>query len=90
MKTEAENKSGFEQTALVGYAKNLHGKLLIVHGTYDDNVHPQNAWAFIDELIQANKRFEMMMYPMRQHGIADPPARIHLYNTMLDFWKRNL
>lgn len=90
MKTEAENKPGFEQTALVGYAKNLHGKLLIVHGTYDDNVHPQNAWAFIEELIQANKRFEMMMYPMRQHGIADPPARIHLYNTMLDFWKRNL
>ena len=90
MKTEAENKQGFEQTALVGYAKDLHGKLLIVHGTYDDNVHPQNAWAFIEELVKANKRFEMMMYPMRQHGIADTPAQIHLYNTMLDFWKRNL
>jgi dipeptidyl aminopeptidase/acylaminoacyl peptidase len=44
----------------------------------------------VNELIKANKRFEMMMYPMRMHGIADPPARIHLYDTMLDFWKRNL
>jgi dipeptidyl-peptidase-4 len=61
-----------------------------VHGTYDDNVHIQNTWTFTDELIKANKRFEMMIYPMRMHGIADRPARIHLYNTMLDFWKRNL
>jgi dipeptidyl-peptidase-4 len=63
---------------------------MIVHGTYDDNVHIQNAWRFIDELIRANKQFDMMIYPMRQHGIADPPARIHLYSTMLEFWKKNL
>ncbi len=64
--------------------------LLLVHGTYDDNVHIQNTWAFADSLIAADKRFEMMIYPMRKHGISDRPARIHLYNTMLDFWKRNL
>ncbi len=90
MKTEAENKEGLEENALVGHAKDLHGRLLIVHGTYDDNVHIQNSWAFIDELIKANTRFELMVYPMRMHGIADRPARIHLYSTMLDFWKRNL
>ncbi len=90
MKTEAENKRGFEANALVGHAKDLHGRLLIVHGTYDDNVHIQNTWAFIDELIKANTRFELMIYPMRMHGIADHAARIHLYSTMLDFWKRNL
>jgi dipeptidyl-peptidase-4 len=90
MKTEAVNAKGFEENALVPYAKDLHGRLLIVHGTYDDNVHIQNTWAFIDELIKHNIRFELMVYPMRQHGIADRPARIHLYSTMLDFWKRNL
>ena len=90
MKTEAENKEGFEAVSLLKYAKDLHGRLMIVHGTYDDNVHIQNAWAFIDELIRANKLFELTVYPMRMHGIADPPARIHLYTTMLDFWKRNL
>jgi dipeptidyl-peptidase-4 len=90
MKTEEVNKEGFEQNSLLRYAKDLHGKLLLVHGTYDDNVHIQNAWALANELIKANKRFEMMIYPMRMHGIADTPARIHLYSTMLDFWERNL
>ncbi|MGB2870169.1 MAG: S9 family peptidase [Bacteroidota bacterium] len=90
MQTEATNKEGYEDVSLLKYAKDLHGRLLMVHGTYDDNVHIQNTWAFADELIRANKRFEMMIYPMRMHGIADRPARIHLYSTMLDFWKRNL
>jgi len=90
MKTEVENKAGYDTVSFLRYARNLHGRLMIVHGTYDDNVHIQNAWAFIDELIKANRLFELMVYPMRMHGIADPPARMHLYETMLDFWKRNL
>ncbi len=90
MKTEKENMEGFQHGSLLQYAKDLHGRLMIVQGTYDDNVHPANTWAFIDELIKANKPFEMMMYPMRGHGIGDPPARLHLYSTMLEFWKRNL
>jgi len=90
MKTEEINKEGYRNTSLLNSAKNLHGKLMIVHGTYDDNVHIQNAWAFIDELIKAGIIFELQVYPMRQHGISDRPARIHLYNTMIDFWKRNL
>lgn len=90
MKTEKENMEGFTHGSLLQYARDLHGRLLIVQGTYDDNVHPANSWAFIDELIKANKRFDMMMYPMRGHGIGDPPARLHLYSTMLEFWKRNL
>jgi dipeptidyl-peptidase-4 len=72
------------------YAKDLHGKLLIVHGLHDDNVHIQNSWRFIDSLITANKLFELMVYPLRKHGVVDPPGRRHLYNTELDFWKRNL
>jgi dipeptidyl-peptidase-4 len=90
MKTERENRDGFDQVSLVRSAKNLSGRLMIVHGTYDDNVHIQNAWAFIDELIRANKQFDLMIYPMRMHGISDPPARIHLFTTMLEFWKHNL
>jgi dipeptidyl-peptidase-4 len=61
---------------------------MLVHGTYDDNVHIQNTWAFVNELVKANKQFDLMVYPMRMHGIADRPARIHLYTTMLEFWKR--
>jgi len=90
MKRPQDNPKGYEKTSLVKAAKNLHGRLLLVHGTYDDNVHPQNAWAFIDELIKAGKMFDLMIYPMRQHGISDDPAQIHLYNTMLEFWAKNL
>jgi len=90
MKRPEDNPDGYAKTSLVKAAQNLHGRLLLVHGTYDDNVHPQNAWAFIDALIKANKRFDLMIYPMRQHGISDDPAQIHLYSTMLEFWTRNL
>ncbi len=90
MKKPQDNPEGYEKTSFVKTAKNLHGSLLLVHGTYDDNVHPQNSWAFIEELIQHNIQFEMMFYPMRKHGISDRPARKHLYTKMLAFWKENL
>ena len=90
MKRPEDNPKGYELTSTVLSAKNLHGRLLLVHGTYDDNVHPQNSWHFIDELIKAGKMFDMMFYPMRKHGIRDLPARRHLYKTMRAFWKENL
>ncbi len=88
MKRPQDNPEGYEKTSFVKSAKNLHGRLLLVHGTYDDNVHPQNSWAFINELVKHNIPFDMMFYPMRKHGISDDAARIHLYNKMREFWKR--
>ncbi|HMW33355.1 MAG TPA: S9 family peptidase [bacterium] len=90
MKTPQENPDGYLKTDLNRYAKNLSGRLLLVHGTYDDNVHPQNTWHFVDELIRADKRFDMMMYPMRKHTFTDTAAKLHLCKTMIEFWKRNL
>ena len=90
MKRPVDNPDGYEKTSFIKTAKNLHGSLLLVHGTYDDNVHPQNSWHFIDELVKENIQFDMMFYPMRKHGIADDEARIHLYTKMLNFWKFNL
>jgi dipeptidyl-peptidase-4 len=90
MKWPAENPEGYKESSLLSSAKDLHGRLLLVHGTYDDNVNIQNAWSFADKLIEAGKTFDMMIYPMRKHGISDNPARIHLYKTMLEFWKKNL
>ena len=90
MKRPEDNPDGYQKTSLVKRAANLHGRLLLVHGTYDDNVHPQNSQAFMDELINAGISFDVMVYPMRKHTIGDTPARIHLYKTMLEFWKKNL
>ena len=88
--TPAQNPEGYARASLVNLAGNLHGRLLLVHGSYDDNVHPQNEQAFIDALVKSGKLFELMVYPMRKHDIGDRAASIHLNRTMLDFWKRNL
>jgi dipeptidyl-peptidase-4 len=90
MKPPADNPDGYEHTSLPPRAKDLHGRLLLVFGTYDDNVHPQNSWAFVDRLVEAGIPFDMMAYPMRKHGIEDRPARRHLFGKMLEFWKLRL
>ena len=90
MKTPESNPDGYDYVNLVKRAKDMHGRLLLVFGTYDDNVHPQNSLHFVDELIKAGKPVDMMIYPMRKHGIDDRPARIHLFTKMLDFWRQNL
>lgn len=88
--TPQDNPEGYKETSSALAASNLKGHLLIIQGTYDDNVHPQNTFAFVNNLIEHNIKFEMMIYPWRKHGINDKPAQIHLYNLMLDFWNRNL
>jgi dipeptidyl-peptidase-4 len=90
MKRPEDNPKGYAKTSLVARARDLHGRLLLVHGTDDDNVHPQNSQAFMNELIKEGILFDVMVYPMRKHAIEDPPARKHLFRTMLEFWKRNL
>jgi dipeptidyl-peptidase 4 len=90
MKLPCSNGQAYDRISLVKHAGDLSGHLLIVYGTYDDNVHPQNEQAFTNELIAHNILFEAMVYPMRKHGIADRPATIHLYRTMRVFWQKNL
>ena len=90
MKTPADNPAGYDNFDLVARAGDLHGRVMLVHGTHDDNVHPQNTWAMVDALIEAGKTFDLMIYPMRKHTIEDRPAKRDLYKRMLEFWKRNL
>lgn len=90
MKRPQDNVEGYNATSHAKRAENLHGRLLLVHGTYDDNVHPQNSWSFADGLIKAGITLDMMIYPMRKHGIADDAAQLHIYKTMLEFWQRIL
>jgi dipeptidyl-peptidase-4 len=71
-------------------AAKLSGRLLLVHGTDDDNVHFQNSVIFAEKLIEAKKPFEFMLYPGRAHGISGGGARVHLYELMTEFLLRNL
>jgi dipeptidyl-peptidase 4 len=69
MDTPQNNLSGYEEGSAMKYAANLKGKLLIVHGTIDNNVHPQNSIMLIDALVKADKMFDVMFYPDNRHGI---------------------
>ncbi len=70
MQTPQENSEGYANGDCCKYAGNLKGKLLLVHGLVDDNVHPTNTWKLSDALHKANKRFDMMIYPDFAHGVG--------------------
>jgi dipeptidyl-peptidase 4 len=85
-----DDKDGYEMSDVSRNADKLHGALLLVHGTSDDNVHFQNSIQLIDALIKAGKQFRLMIYPNKTHGIAGRDARIHLFTMMEEHWEREL
>ncbi|HLW84974.1 MAG TPA: S9 family peptidase [Candidatus Sulfotelmatobacter sp.] len=85
-----EDKAGYDMSDVTKTADQLHGALLLVHGTSDDNVHFQNSIQMIDALIKARKQFRLMIYPGKTHGIAGPDARIHLFTMIADHFEREL
>ena len=91
MQTPQENPSGYDENSPLNFANQLTGKYLLVHGSGDDNVHVQNTMRFSNALIEANKPFDHAIYPDRTHGIyRGKNTRIHLYNKMTSFIKKNL
>lgn len=90
MKTPASNPDGYARTAPKAAAKDLHGRLLLIHGAIDDNVHPQNTMQFAYELQKAGKPFQLMLYPKSRHGVTDPKLAKHLRETMLAFVEATL
>ncbi len=90
MQTPQNNPEGYKKSSPVNAAKDLHGKLLLIHGAIDDNVHIQNTMQFIYELQQAGKQFELMLYPKSRHGVTDPLLLKHMRQMMTDFIVENL
>jgi len=84
------NPEGYDKSSALLAAKNLHGHLLLIHGTTDDNVHPQNTIQFANELQQAGIEFEMMLYPRTRHSVVNKKTTLHIQKTVLDFLKRRL
>ena len=84
------NPQGYHDSSPVNFADNLRDDLLLVHGSGDDNVNFQNSLQFIEQLVEHDKPFQLMIYPNRTHGISDRAARTHLFSLMENFWKREL
>lgn len=90
MRTPNENPKGYEMSSALYRAEDLKGKLLIIHGSADDNVHLQNTMTFTSKLIQNNIDFEEAIYPDKNHSIYGGNTRLHLYNKMFKFFETNL
>ena len=90
MHTPQENPGGYDENSPLNFADRLKGKFLLVHGSADDNVHVQNTMRMAEALIQANKPFDMAIYPDKNHGIYGGNTSLHLYSKMTNFIKENL
>ncbi|MCR9244103.1 MAG: S9 family peptidase [bacterium] len=81
----------YRECSPIHFAQNLTGKLLLVHGTGDDNVHFQHSERLFDELVEHDKRFEYLAYPNRTHSIREGKnTRRHLYGSLADFLTRHV
>lgn len=90
MRTPKENGDGYNAGSAISRASKLQGKLLLIHGTADDNVHYQNAAEYSEALVQANKQFDMQVYTNRNHSIFGGNTRNHLMNRVANFFLENL
>lgn len=90
MRKPQDNKDGYDSNSPLFFADKLQGKLLLVHGTADDNVHVQNTLELAERLVQAEKQFDMMVYTNRNHSIFGGNTRMHLHTMITNYFKDNL
>ncbi len=90
MRTPAENPQGYDEGSALAYADSLKGRFLVVHGTGDDNVHFQNTLRLVEKLEQANKQFDMRIYPNKTHAISGGNTSENLFGLLTAWLKRNL
>jgi dipeptidyl-peptidase-4 len=90
MQTPQENPDGYDDNSPINHVEKLEGKYLLVHGSADDNVHCQNTMEMVNALVDANKQFDLFIYPDKNHGIYGGNTRLHLFTKMTDFILNNL
>lgn len=90
MEHPQDNLEGYRLSSPVHHAANLRGKLLLVHGIADDNVHFQDAVMLADALQRENKQFDFMLYPRSTHAFAGDDVGTHLYNLLTRYIRENL
>lgn len=90
MRTPQENGENYDINSPINHVDKLKGNYLLIHGSADDNVHFQNAMEMIDALQKANKQFDFMAYPNKNHSIYGGKTRWNLYTKMTNFLLENL
>ncbi len=90
MRTPQQNAVGYDNGSAIKLADKLQGNLLLIHGTADDNVHVQNSAEYTRALIEADKHFDMFVFPDKNHFINEGNSRMYIYNKVINYYKNNL
>jgi len=90
MQKPQDNASGYDDNSPINHVEKLKGNYLLVHGSADDNVHYQNTMDMISALVKADKQFELMIYPDKNHGIYGGNTRKNLFDKITNFLEENL
>lgn len=85
-----DNADGYDENAPLSHAGEIKGRLLIIHGSADDNVHAQNTYEFTEKMVQSGVQFDMAIYTNRNHSIRGGNTSMHLYTKMTNFLKEQL
>ena len=89
MLTPQENAAGYDRSPL-GLVENMHGDLLLMFGSADDNVRIVNSMEYLARLVSLNRAPQLMVYPNMNHSINGCDARLSVYTRMLDFFNSTL
>jgi dipeptidyl-peptidase-4 len=90
MWTPQENAANYAETAPLNHVAGIRARFLLVHGTGDDNVHPQNSVQLIERMVRANRPLQQLFYPNRTHSISGGNTTVHLYESLTRFLRENL
>jgi dipeptidyl-peptidase-4 len=87
----ADNAAGYRAGSAINFAEGLRGRLLIVHGSGDDNVHYQGTERLVNRLVELGKPFDLMVYPNRTHAISEGPGTsAHVYQLIARYFVEHL
>lgn len=90
MRRPKDNPDGYYKSSPINFVNKLSGKLLLIHGSIDDNVHLQNTLQFAEKLVESKIQFEMQIYNNKEHSILGRVTRYHLFKRITDFIFKNL
>jgi dipeptidyl-peptidase-4 len=85
-----KNPQGYEQSSVMSHVNNLEGKLLLVHGLIDENVHFRHTARLINALIKARKPYDLMLFPDERHSPRSLADRIYMEERIRDFFMKHL
>jgi dipeptidyl-peptidase-4 len=90
MQKPQDNPEGYDNNSPINHVDKLKGNYLLIHGSADDNVHYQNTMELIEALVKADKQFDLMIYPIKNHGIYGGNTRKHVFDKITNFLIENL